>query len=179
VIDFAQDVSRVFEVQMRKLLIVAAIVLAASSSACAKLRVAVNVEVSDEKVKRELQEAMEARINSTERYTISSNAVETDLLLGVNCLVLERGEGYRTGVACDSDVTYYPYKDSALSITLDAAGSMAASRVDDTSHVANSLMNHFINGTTDGILADRKNFLRAAIRAFCANEPTECKMTRP
>jgi hypothetical protein len=43
---------------MRKLLISTAIVLTASSPACAKLRVAVNVEVSDEKVKRELRETM-------------------------------------------------------------------------------------------------------------------------
>jgi hypothetical protein len=56
---------------------------------------------------------------------------------------------------------------------------MALAGINDISYVANNLMNHFINGTTDAILAERKSFLREAIRVFCANEPTECKMPRP
>lgn len=159
---------------MRNILIAAAMMLATSGSACAKLRVNVKVEVSNEKVNRELQEDLEARINSTDRYTITNNAVETDLILAVNCLVLDRGS-----VICDSDVTYFPYNSSALSIVVEAAESMASARLDDTGYVANSLMNHFINGTTDAILSDRKDFLRKAIRVLCLNEPTECKMLVP
>ena len=116
---------------------------------------------------------MEARINSTDRYTISSNALETDLLLAVNCLVVnERG----SSVICDSDVFYYPYKYSALSIVVEAAESMAMSGLNDTSSISSFLINHFINGTTDAILAERKSFLREAIRVVCYREPTECKM---
>jgi hypothetical protein len=66
---------------MRKLLVATAIVLATSGSACAKLSVKLVIDVSNEKAKRELQEAIEARINSTDRYTVTSNAVDTDLLL--------------------------------------------------------------------------------------------------
>jgi hypothetical protein len=173
-----QRLISVFEGQMRKLLIVAAIVLTAATSTCAKLHVSVSVDITDEKVKRELQEAMEARINSTERYLISSDAVETDLLLAVSCLVLENEAGYKNGVVCDSDVAYYPYKNSALSIRVEVAETMAVAGLDNTSYVVNYLMNHFINGTTDSILADRKNFLRASIQRLCVNEPTECKMPR-
>jgi hypothetical protein len=156
---------------MRKLLIATAIALAASGSACAKLRVNLQIKLSNEKAKLELQEAMEARINSTDRYTLTSNAGETDLLLSVSCLVQERGT-----VACDSDVSYWPYKNFAQPIAVEAAESMAMSGLNDTSYIASFLMNHFINGTTDTVLAERKNSLREAIRFFCATEPTECKM---
>jgi hypothetical protein len=159
---------------IRKFLIATAIVLAAAASASAKLHVSLKIEVSNEKANRELQEAMEARINSTDRYAISRNVLETDLLIAVNCLVLERGP-----VVCDSNVTYYPYKDSALFTEIEGAESMAGAGLDNTSYVTTSLMNHFINGTTDSILAERKSFLRGAIRDLCASEPTECKTARP
>jgi hypothetical protein len=156
---------------MRKLLIATAIVLAACGSACAKVYVFVSVQISDEKIKQQLQDAVEARINSTERYTVTGNAMETDLVLKVTCLAL--GEG--SEIACDSEVGYFPYR-SALSVPVEGAESMAVSPLDNTGYIANSLMNHFINGTTDAILEERKSFLRKAIRLFCAIEPTECKM---
>jgi hypothetical protein len=101
---------------MRTLLIATAIALAASGSACAKLHVNLRIDFSNEKAKRELQEAMEARINSTDRYTISSGPMETDLILAVNCLAPESGP-----VICDSDVSYYPYKNLALPIAVGKA----------------------------------------------------------
>jgi hypothetical protein len=164
---------------MRKLLIVAAIVLTAASSACAKINVTVKVAISDEKIRQELLEALEARINSTERYAISSKEFETDILLSVNCLVLEQGTRTRSVFVCDSDVTYYPYKNEAISVGIEAAESIVAAGIDDPSYVANYLMNHFINGTTDATLADRKGFLRTAIRLLCAHNHAECSMPRP
>jgi hypothetical protein len=154
---------------MRKLLIATAIALAASGSACAKLRVSLKIDFSNEKAKRELQEAIEARINSTDRYTIASEAAETDLLLAVSCLAPES-----VPVTCNSDVSYFPYKDLALSIPVEVAESMAMSR-NDTGYIASNLMNHFIDGTTDAILKERKSFVREAIQLFCYNDPTECK----
>jgi hypothetical protein len=163
---------------MNKFLIVAAVVLALSNSVCAKLHVSVSVEIPDENIKREIQEAVEARINSTERYTISSNALETDLILDVECLVLQNEAGYKNGVVCYSEVNYFPYKGSALVTIVDDAETMAVGGM-NTSYVINYLMNHFINGTTDAVLADRKQTLQRAIRVHCSSEPTDCRMPNP
>jgi hypothetical protein len=156
---------------MNKSLIVAAIVLAFSNSACAKLRVSISVETSNEKIKRELQEDLEARINSTDRYTIARNAIETELWLEVYCLALERGP-----VVCRSDVTYYPYKNSPVSLHIETAENMASSVPDDITYITNALMNHFINGTTDANLEDGKNLFRKGIQLLYATVPAECKM---
>lgn len=142
----------------------------------AKIKVYINVDIPDEKVKQELEEGIKARINSTDRYGMSNAPIETDLLLAIDCLVLSNENGYKTGVVCDSGVTYYPFRGAALSINIEAAETMSVGRLDGSEFIANSLMNHFINGTTDAILADRKSFLRSAVRMFCRDEPAECKM---
>lgn len=164
---------------MRKLLIVAAIMLVASSSAWAKLHVLVTVAISDEKLQRELREGLEARLNSTERYTVTTDAVITNLSLTVHCLVLADQSGYKTGIACHNATIYFPYKDSALREEVEDAEGMVAAPPDNTAHIVDQVMIHFINGTTDQILTEKKNFLRTKIQYFCANEPTESKMPRP
>jgi len=61
---------------MRKFLIMAGMLPLVSSSVYAKLGVGLSVKVvavhaSDEKVSSELREGIEARLNSTERYTVT------------------------------------------------------------------------------------------------------------
>jgi len=159
---------------MRRLLIVVVIILSTSMSAHAKLYVTVLVSVSDEKVKQALQEGMEARINSTERYTISSSPVDANLFLATYCIVLEHVAGFKNEVVCHSEVVYFPFRGSLISLTLEGAGGIAVSGPGSTEYIVNSAINHFINGTTDAILAERKLFLKKAVVKLCMNEPSEC-----
>jgi hypothetical protein len=159
-----------------KTALLAVFLLAAANPANAKLKVHFNVDTSDENVKRELEEGLRAKINSTERYGISDGPMDTDLVLAVDCLVLSNEGGYKTGVVCDSGVTYFPYRGAAVSVNIEAAQTMVVGRLDSLEFIVNSLMNHFINGTTEVILADRKTFLRTSVQLLCRDQPTECKM---
>lgn len=154
-----------------KILLVVAVLLVTPTLAHPKLAVHINVSTTSDKVTTQLREGMEARINGTDRYEISVNAIETDLILAVNCIVLDNG----ALAACDSDVTYFPYRYWPLSIELERAESIVTSGTGQLSYIVDTLMNHFINGSTDAVLSERKKFLRESIQAFCADEPSECK----
>jgi hypothetical protein len=156
-------------------LIIAAI-LAVASPACAKIRVKVNAEVSDDKIKNTLQESMKSRLNSTERYTVTDSDVDMELLMQVDCVVLENEGGIKNGIVCHSDVIYYPYKGSQLASRLEKAAHMAVSGIRESSFVIEKLMDQFLNGTTDSELAARKKFVRSSIQLLCSNHPNECEV---
>lgn len=165
------------EMNLRTSLTTAAILLAVANPTYAKLGVKVGVQVSDEKIRNTLQESMKARLNSTGRYIITDTEAATDLLMEVNCLVLENEGGVKNGIVCDSVVTYYPYRGSQVSTRLDNAGHMAVSGIREISFVIEKLLNHFMDGTTDSELAARKSFLRSSVQLLCQNQPNECKLT--
>lgn len=146
--------------------------LVTSSAAVAKLKVAVGVDYSDEKVRQELQEGMEARINSTERYSLTPpNGVDADLLLTINCLKVKVVVKVVL-VACSSEVSYFPYQRQPINITVRAGGMISGS----TDYIVTHLMNMFINGTTDDILQERKTILQKEVRDLCQERPSECKV---
>ena len=62
-------------------LIAAAVLLVLANPASAKLRVKIDVEASDDKIKNTLQESMKARLNSTERYTITDSDLGMELFV--------------------------------------------------------------------------------------------------
>lgn len=126
---------------LRTSLTTAAILLAVANPTYAKLGVKVGVQVSDEKIRNTLQESMKARLNSTGRYIITDTEAATDLLMEVNCLVLENEGGVKNGIVCDSVVTYYPYRGSQVSTRLDNAGHMAVSGIRESSFVIEKLLN--------------------------------------
>ena len=163
---------------MKTLLITATMLLALANTAWAKLQVKISVDVSDNKIKNDLQEAIEARLNSTERYSVTQNGPEASLFVAVYCIILENQSGYRNGVACDSEVTYYPYGDSPVSTSVEEAGHLVVAGLNDTPFIVEKIMNRFINGTTDSKLAERKTFLRSCIQLLCAVHPDECKLTQ-
>jgi len=164
---------------MRNLLVMAAFLLfGAASPVRAKIQVNIDVEVSDDKIKKSLQEGMKARINSTERYSLTDSAMATDLFMEVDCLVLENEDGYKSGIVCASEVTYYPYKGSPVSIGVEKAAHLIVSNLTDHSFLIEKLMNRFINATTDSELAGRKSFLRSAIQLLCDERPNECKLPK-
>jgi hypothetical protein len=160
---------------MLKHLMVFAVLLAMADSVPAKLKVNVVIDLSEEKFKNELQEAIEARINSTERYTIATSAGVAELLLSITCMTVEHEGGLRTGFVCNSDVTYFPFEKSALMVELEPAGNLVVGGPKSATFVANSLMNRFINGTTEEELASKKAFLRRSVALFCNSRPTDCK----
>ena len=153
-----------------------AAILAVASQACAKIHVKVNAEVADDKIKNTSLESMKAKLTSTERYTITDSDSDMELSMQVNCLVLENESGVKNGIVCQSDVIYYPYRGSPLSVRLENAGNMAVSGIRESSFVIEKLMNQFLDGTTDSELAARKKFVQSSIQLLCSNHPNECKV---
>jgi hypothetical protein len=157
---------------MKTVLLTTVLLLIAASSTSAKLKVKVGIETLGEggsNLESSLRESVEARINSTDRYVLTTNAGEADLVIEFTCVVMRPA----VEIACTSDVTYFPYKDSSLYISVDKADRIASG---DTSFVTESLMNRFFNSTTDSTLAERKQFLRHGVQLLCANHPEECKL---
>ena len=53
---------------------------------------------------------MGARLNSTERYTVTDDFRTAELFLTVSCMALQNNAGLKTGFVCYSIVNYSPYK---------------------------------------------------------------------
>lgn len=163
------------EMNLRTSLTTAAILLAVANPLYAKLGVKVDVQVSDEQIQNTLQESMKAKLNSTARYTITDSKEATELLIEVNCLVLENQGEVKNGIVCASVVTYYPYPGSQVSTRLDNAGHMVLSGIREASFVVEKLLNHFMDGTTDSDLIAQKKLLRTSLQLLCQNHPNDCK----
>lgn len=152
------------------------ILLVAANPACAKHRVKIDVEVSDDKIKNTVQDSIKARLSSTERYTITDSDEAMELHMEVNCLVLENDAGIKNGIVCSSEADYYPYHGSPVSIRLETAGHMAVSGIRESSFLIEKLTDHFLNATTDSELVARKTFLRNSVQLLCSHYPNECKV---
>jgi hypothetical protein len=102
---------------MRTFLLAIAMLLSVASPVSAKLGVQLGVKVQgdqDGQFDKSLKEAMEARLNSTERYSITTPSPTADLLLMVSCLAVHNTAGHKTGFVCDSVVVYFPYRGNVL-----------------------------------------------------------------
>ena len=170
---------------MKRSILLAVLLLLASSPALAKLKVFVAVRVkNDENIKAEIERGLQARINSTERYTAlavtNPTPAETDFVLNVGCIVLEREHGQKTGLVCYSTVTFFPFENSGLNTDLEA-GSMVVSPLQNTdymAYIAEGLIDTFINGTTDEALENCRSILRYSVRAYCSNHSADCATPR-
>jgi hypothetical protein len=166
------DYSEVSSMKALLISIVASLVLLClAQPAHSKLHVKVAVKVdndADGKMQKTLQEGMTARLNSTERYTLSDDPMVVNLQLSATCIVLENHLDQKTGIGCHSEVIYYPFDGSPLSTIVEAAGHLAVGGINDSSFLVDALMGHFINGTTDAELADRKKIMQQGIRLLCA-----------
>lgn len=144
--------------------------LLTSNGAMAKLKVVVAVSYDDEKIRQELESSINARINSTERYTLANlKDSGVDLLLDVECLKVLKV----VATVCTSRVSYWPFKDIALYVEVAAAVTTVSG---PTEYVVNGIMNTFINGTTDDKLKATKMSVQAAILNLCYEQPSECKV---
>ena len=162
---------------MRNFLLTTAMLLAIASPASAKLRVEIALIVQgdqDGQFKKSLREGMEARLNSTERYTITDDYSTADLFMTVSCMAV-RNAGVKAGFVCYSIVDYCPYRGNTfLEGLIKEAGSMATAGLSDSAFFAELIANHLINGTTDAELAKQKDYLRAGIQMLCGDHPEEC-----
>ena len=157
---------------MKRIALLSALLLCMSSPAFAKFKVSVSVYVkNDDELLQELTRKIRARLNSTERYTVVDTFVGNTFFIDVNCLVLKNEGGYKTGVVCYSTVSFYPFENSGLTSDLPNARAMV---VGDTGYIAETLIDNFINGTTDDQLEVSKKILQIVVRAHCTNNPNEC-----
>lgn len=150
-----------------------ALLLLASAPALAKLKVSVVVTVKNDVVQGQLERALQARINSTERYTVVNSMGAADFILAVDCIVLQTEQGYKSGVVCNSTVSFFPFN-TGLYTDLGLARAMVVSPLQNMSYIAEGLIDTFINGTTDEALDSNRSLLRYIVRAHCTSNPTDC-----
>lgn len=149
-----------------------AVLFLVATPASAKLKVRI---VMRDETQTEMLEMLKARINSTERYSATSNPVAmADLQLSVSCLALEDQFKQRKGIACASYVSYFPPELGGLSSSVTGAENVVVGGT-DTDSVANSLINKFINGTTDDVLKEQTAFIRLSITLACQNNSDICR----
>jgi len=162
---------------MRTVLLTIAMLLSVASPVSAKLGVQIALVVEhdqDGTLEKTLKDGMEARLNSTERYTVTNDSHALDLLIEVGCIAIQNN-GIKTGIiTCFSVVNYLPYRGSVLLANqLEQAGSIYVSG-SGTAYIAEQMMNDFINGTTDAKLKEQKGILRMGIQVLCQDHPEEC-----
>ena len=100
--------------------------------------------------------------------------VGNSFLIDVTCLVLQNEGGYQTGVVCNSTVSFYPFENSGLYTDLSNARAMVIAALTDTKYIAETLIDNFINGTTDDELELNKKVIRITVHAHCTNNPADC-----
>jgi hypothetical protein len=151
--------------------------LSVASPASAKLNVMIALEVQDDQngmFEKSLGDGMEARLNSTERYTITNNFLTADLFMTVSCMAVHNA-GVKAGFVCYSIVTYCPYRGNTfLGKLVEGAGHMAVAGPSESAFFAEAMVNHLINGTTDDELAKHRGYLRDGIQILCRDHPEEC-----
>jgi hypothetical protein len=107
----------------RTLLFIAMLFLC--SVAEAKVTVTVTVILEDKDIQAQIQQGIEARINSTERYVVGNLAANSSvrplITLDVTCMVVETN-GVKHGVVCDSMAAYFPFENSGLYLDVSDAG---------------------------------------------------------
>jgi hypothetical protein len=104
----------------------------------------VSVAVEDDPASQLVGSQLKAKIGSTSRYTIVTDA-SFEILLSVSCLPSKTTGGYELGVFCSSSVMMYPFP-SGLSELL--TGNRIA--CDSTGqYCAEGLFENFVEGTQD------------------------------
>jgi hypothetical protein len=160
---------------MNRFLVVSIFLLCLSPLSYAKkLSVAVIIDFADSKITNELHEDLEARLNSTDRYQITSLTPSLDILLSVVCVVLTVSN-QPSVLTCESTVDYYPFDNISLSDELPGAAGMATVQGDNLEYISKTLINRFINGTTDIKLSQVKSRIVRAIKDYCDGHAVACK----
>lgn len=144
----------------------------------AKLKVGIDVTVADDGIRSELKSGLAARFNSTNRYTTTESAIETEIVLDVVCVPM-RVRNYNLGIICSSEGFYYPFKNIALSHHLPGAGSIMSGDNEDLQRMIKDFADNLINATTDEKLADYKKSITTSVQLLCLSEPGICRLPAP
>jgi hypothetical protein len=159
---------------MRQTILALFLLSAFSISTNGKIKVRVTVDISNKKYASELLEAVQAKINSTDRYAVVSKASDVDMLLSLMCIEATSTSNRQLGFTCSSGITYYPFIDSALNIELIEAETIVNGGLEGTEFIATNISNRFINGTTDEKLTQAKDELLSYVQSFCRSRPDDC-----
>ena len=142
--------------------------------AAAKWKVIIAIDVADARIKSELISGIAAKFNSTDRYTTTQSATDSDILLGVICVPVKfENSNYNLGEACAIDALYYPFK-NGLSHHLAEVSSIITDI--DIQKIINRAVEDLINATTDEKLAEYKKTTIDEIHLICWNEPGICRL---
>lgn len=146
----------------------------------AKLKVGIDVDAPDDRIKSELKAGLAARFNSTDRYTVTESATETDIILQMICIPVKmKGASYNLGVACSTEGFYYPFKHIALAHHLPGAGSLVTDHSENLQSIIDSSANDLINATTDEKLSEYKKLMTDQVQLVCLSEPGICRLSPP
>ena len=143
-----------------------------------KLKVGIDVTVANDGIKSELKSGLAARFNSTDRYTTTESAIETEIVLDVVCVPMKM-RNYTLGITCSSEAFYYPFKNIALSHHLPGAGSIMSGDDEDLQRMIKDFADDLIKATTDEKLAEYKKSLTTSVQLLCVSEPGICRLPPP
>lgn len=144
----------------------------------AKLKVGIDVTVADGRIKSEVKSGLAARFNSTDRYTTTESATESEIVLDIVCVPMKI-KNANSWITCSSEGFYYPFKTIALSYHLPGAGSVTTEEREDLERMINDFAHDLINATTDEKLADYKKSLMTSVQLLCVSEPGICRLPLP
>ena len=138
-----------------------------------KLKVLLAIDVEDPSIRQSITSAVSARLNSTDRYTVVESVHGADLLCSVLC-VKAKINGRVIGVTCASNVEYYPFE-SSLGYWLGGAGTMIFDASENLRSMADTLVDEFVNNTTESKLLEYKAAMMALIHGTCDQNPSICR----
>ncbi len=136
-----------------------------------KLKVRLGIDVEDPSIRRSISSAVSARLNSTDRYTVTESA-PADLLFGVLCVKVKT-VSQEIGITCAGTVEYYPF--GPLGWSLPAAGTMIFADPENVRIITDALVDALINNTTDSKLLECKAQMIASIHGTCDQNPSICR----
>ncbi|MGB8801391.1 MAG: hypothetical protein WCC97_11935 [Candidatus Acidiferrales bacterium] len=149
---------------MSKILLALAVLLASSAMFAQSSPIRVNVAGSASASSQAVAKQIAGKLGSTARYGLVTTS-KLDILLEINCLPLVVG-GHDAGVACSSEITYWPV--AGIVLSQDIAGSMSAGGESD---VATDLFDSFVRKTSDDKLEAARNNFKTYFNAAVAKFP--------
>jgi hypothetical protein len=107
---------------------------------------------------------LKAKVGGTSRYAVYDTPGEASLSLDVGCIPIHPEGGPKTGYACDSIVTYFPFM-GALSTHLFGADTLVSCPTNGE-YCAESIFEAFVNGTQPEKLATAKSALQRHVEQY-------------
>lgn len=161
---------------MRRVLLLIVVLACCSAPAyCEKVGVAFAVSFEQSStMKAEMEQEIKARINGTDRYSIVSDLAGS-LVLDISCIKNQSVEGATRGLTCSSELIYYPFTSSLISIPLTSGETIVTAGNDGIEYIARNIVNAMINATTETDLKNASDLMMLNVTALASRLPFLCE----